>query len=224
MYCPATINIGFEFLCDYSAKKSLYSSFLHAAEMTFSFPFVVIRVMVDDASKTVLIVQHVLPKFERRDSDGTRNFSPEEYLPAILSWIERNRPDEVIMTLQEPGDETYPSIAKEASQIREWKWIQDHDATDEEAAERLGGEVRDVHRSFALGDEHFSIIYPWMRGLVGSRVLIMGGYREECVFGLNKALEDLDDMTFWPEVLDSLLYPRDVEQAGQALEGEESEK
>ena len=115
------------------------------------------------------------------------------------------------MTLQEPSDETYPLIVKKATQVEEWRWIQEPDATKEEAAEQFEVEVDDVHRSFAMGNEHFSIIYPWMRKLVGSRMFILGGYQEECVFGLNDALGGLDEMTFWPKVLDHLLYPRELE-------------
>lgn len=137
-----------------------------------------------------LIIHHVLPKF-RLDDDHIENFDPKTYIPAILSWIERFQPEPVIMTKCEDSDDIYPELAEVCGQVELWSWITDDDADEEEIANRWTVPVDDVHRTYALGREHFSLLRPWMRDLLGDRVMVVGGDRDECIFGLCDAFDKL---------------------------------
>lgn len=170
-----------------------------------------IHLMSQPRHRRVLIIQHVIPKFESNGT-GEPNFDTAEYFEALTNWIDRNGPDEVISTIHEEGDEKYERIECCSNRVEQWSWIVDDDATEDEVAERFGVVVGDVHRCFALGSEHFSVIRPWMRELKGARAFIVGGYRDQCVAGLEAALESLD---VWTEVLDFLTYPRALPGASQ---------
>lgn len=151
-----------------------------------------------------LIIQHVLPKFQK-DGDDNCVFDPKEYIPAILSWIESTQPNVVIMTTERSTDDVYPKLNEIATNVVEWCWEHDDLASDEEMAVRLGVSSENLVSHYIGGHEFFSKLYPWMHDLREHDVILMGGFVGECVKALDEGLEQLGiDST----PLSEYLYPR----------------
>ena len=94
--------------------------------------------------ETALIIQHVLPKFQQ-SNDGRCYFNPDEYIPAILWWINEFHPGKVIVTKEFPHDELYPELEEVAHQVVEWKWYHELDGiTEREIAGRLGVPEKEI--------------------------------------------------------------------------------
>lgn len=138
-----------------------------------------------------LIIQHVLPQFATR-KDGTTVFDPDEYIPAIQEWIERCSPEKVIMTVQAWGDKVYPELGDAATQAAIWKWEDAFCRTTDAVAREWDLPEEDVVCTESGGEMYYSRIYPWLKELANDNIIVMGGFRDECLRGLCDALDQLE--------------------------------
>jgi hypothetical protein len=137
--------------------------------------------------KFAMVIQHVLPKFQIREN-GAVAFEPEPFIQKIKDWSECLRPERIIVTYQNQEDVIYPELRSIATEIAEWNWKDFADPQDHFAEEYFKVPSDDL----VWTDEFCSILYPWMKSLDGHYVIIVGGYRNECVRGISDGFDKLE--------------------------------
>ncbi len=162
--------------------------------------------------KKALIIQHVLPKFQL-SVDGRGQFNPNEYIPKIRNWIVNCCPEKVIVTKELSDDLLYPEF-EHIGEVQEWKWEPlDYNDQISDMANKLGVSEENLVISWAHSEAYCSIIYEWMEELDGHDVIVMGGFKEECLQGPLDGLKhlntrDTNTLNIMYESHKGLLYPR----------------
>ncbi len=146
---------------------------------------------LDVEQQMTVIIHHVLPKYQ---SSGLQtNFDPAQYIPAILAYIERWKPLTVIVTQEDSNDELYEELRTKATFTAIWRWHHFFDSVrDNEIADQLGVYQSDLVETYVNNTRFMSVIQPWMKNLEKENVIVLGGFRTECVEGLTDGLCQLE--------------------------------